>query len=162
MPEPYLIRSMTRADTRALSDLINHTIRLGGSTAYENPFTPETFAEEFLGPDITSALVAETQTNDLAGFQCLFGGPPDPGIASFTDQRTRYPGAARALFPETEKSARQMGATHIRATIRTDNSFGLRYYLGLGFTETSRDTQFRLKNGTPIERVRTLYALPPL
>ena len=160
----YLVRPMTVEDVPDLTALLNHTIALGGSTAYETAFDPAGFTTEFLtDPALISSVVAVAEDGSLAGFQVLYTEDDAEGriatIASFTDQRRRFPGAGQALFPVTREAAQTGGALYIRATIRADNALGLRYYRGLGFCDHSVRPQVPLKDGTPVDRIETRYPL---
>lgn len=160
----YTVRPMERQDTPALAELLNHTIRLGGTTAYEDEFDPDGFAEEFLtAPAIVSSVVAVTAHGVRVGFQVLYAREQDGerfvSIGSFADQRVRYTGIGQALFPVTLAAARAHGGAFIRATIRADNVPGLRYYRGLGFRDHGVRPQVPLKDGTPVDRIETRYPL---
>lgn len=160
----YTVRPMGQQDVPALTDLLNHTIRRGGTTAYEDEFNADTFADEFLtAPSLISSLVALSDEAAPVGFQVIYGadegGERAVHIGSFTDQRTRYPGAGRALFGQTLTAARAFGAAHIVATIRADNVPGLSYYRALGFRDHSVQTRVPLKDGTPVDRIETRYPL---
>ena len=160
----YTVRPMAQEDVPALSELLNHTIRLGGTTAYEEPFDAAAFAKEFLTTSLlVSSNVATTEDGTPIGFQVLYAREEDGerfvSIASFTDQRVRYSGAGQALFPVTLAAALAHGATFIRAKIRGDNVPGLKYYRGLGFRDHTVRPQVPLKDGTPVDRVETRYPL---
>lgn len=161
----YDIRPFRAEDAPALTELINHTIRLGGSTAYEHAFSVEDFLREFHhGSDALIAHVAWAGAIP-AGFQSLSrlegSEAPNLGVGTFTDRRTRYPGAGQALFPTTRAWAEAYGADYIRATIRADNFLGLRYYRGLGFRDHAIRPGVPLRDGTPMDRIETRYALAP-
>lgn len=160
----YTLRPMGQADVPALVALLNHTIGLGGTTAYEDAFDADGFASEFLtDPVLVSSIVAVTDAGTPVGFQVLYAGEEEGvrfvSIASFADQRERFPGVGQALFPVTLAAARAHGGTFIRATIRADNVPGLAYYRGLGFRDHSVTPQVPLKDGTPVDRIETRYPL---
>ncbi|MBM7067222.1 GNAT family N-acetyltransferase [Actibacterium sp. 188UL27-1] len=161
----YDIRPMIHDDLPDLCEMLNHTIHLGGTTAYEMPFTPDTFAEEFLvNKEIVSSLVAHASGGARAGFQCLFDDrkrtDATVGIGSFTDQRTRFKGAGQALFVATKAAAIALGYPSIQAKIRADNVPGLKYYRSLGFTDHAVIKDVPLADGTPVDRIVTLFELP--
>lgn len=158
----YDIRSALPEDAAALTDLLNHTISLGGSTAYETPFTPESFAEEFFtGPHVHSTRVALFAAVPV-GFQSLFfleDDPPNMAIATFAELRSPNPGVGGALFPATSRDAKAAGASYIRAVIRADNVSGLKYYRGRGFQDFDVRQSVPLQDGTPVDRIETRFHL---
>lgn len=158
----YDIRPMTPQDAPPLAALLNHTIALGGSTAYETPFDPQGFQAEFLtGAAVQSSRVA-WRRGIMAGFQTLFfleDTPEALAIATFADQRTRRPGVGRAMMATTRSAARAQGARYIRAVIRADNASGLRYYRGQGFQDHEVRRAVPLTDGTPVDRIETRLML---
>lgn len=157
----YDVRPLVPGDAAALAGLLNHTITLGGSTAYETPFSPEGFLAEFLTrPAVHSARVAWAEERAW-GFQTLFhlDDPDALSIATFADLRTPRPGVGRALFQATRAAARAHGASYIQAVIRSDNVSGLRFYRGRGFADHGVTKGVPLADGTPVDRIETRYAL---
>ena len=154
----YDIRSLHREDAADLCELLNHIIRLGGSTAYEAEFSSKDFLEEFHeDPGVLGTLVAE-HDGELCGFQTLhIVDATRLAIASFADQRVRRPGVGRALFKESEKVAARYGAKTITAKIRADNIFGLRFYRGRGFKDVDVLKAVPLRDGTPVDRIVTVF-----
>ena len=157
------IRPMEESDCPALTHILNDIIALGGTTAYETPFTADTFRVEFMEGDIVSALVAEADRP--VGFQVLIGyGPEKPhkvAIATFADQSSPAKGIGRALFDRTVDAARDLGATEIIAKIRADNRPGLKYYQGRGFERFDIEQGVPLSDGTPVDRLIHRYTIPP-
>lgn len=150
------VRPMRREDCADLTALLNHTIALGGTTAYEQPFTEAGFAEEFIGGDNVCSLVAEADGR-LAGFQVLIAFDRNDltrlAIATFADQRQVTLGVGRALMAETKNAAKALGCNTIDAKIRADNTPGLGYYGKMGFKEVDRMIAVPLSDGTPVDRV---------
>ncbi|MBC7801465.1 MAG: GNAT family N-acetyltransferase, partial [Gemmatimonadaceae bacterium] len=66
------IRPVQHVDAPDLADLLNEIIARGGTTALEEPFTPEALVEDMLtGPDVICCFVAQDDKGDLGGFQSL-------------------------------------------------------------------------------------------
>lgn len=155
------VRTMAPEDATALSELLNHTIALGGSTAYETPFSPDSFLDEFLtGKAVHSAQVALDGLQPV-GFQVLFhmtGDHPSAlAIATFADQRVQLRGVGKALFEVTRENT--LGMSYIQAVIRADNVSGLAYYRGRGFTDFGVRPGVLLTDGTPVDRIETRFTL---
>ena len=156
----YEIRPFQTTDAADLSDLLNHTIQLGGSTAYETAFDTASFIREFHSePGVIGTLVAQLGS-EYCGFQTLFDvDPTSVAIATFADQRVRRPQVGQALFVHTQKRAREHGAHRIIAKIRADNQQGLRYYRGLGFEDVDVIRAVPLADGTLVDRIVTSFTL---
>ena len=67
------IRSVRRADAPALAELLNAIIARGGTTALEDPYTPEALDRAYLtGPEVICCFVAvDPASGRLEGFQTL-------------------------------------------------------------------------------------------
>lgn len=67
------VRPVRRDDATELADLLNQIIARGGTTALEEPFTPEALAQTYLtGPDVICCFVAVDRVSGrLEGFQTL-------------------------------------------------------------------------------------------
>ena len=158
------IRPMMREDVGQACDLLNQIILAGGTTAHELPFSEALFAQSYLdGADKICCHVALDNSGDVAGFQWLgtFDQLPDDcaDIATFTRRDPVLKGAGRALFDETEKTARALGFHAINATIRADNVIGLSYYDKMGFQDFSVDYGVPLRNGTLVNRISKRFDL---
>ena len=158
-----IVREAAIADVPELCGLLNDIIARGGTTAYEEPLDPETFADHFVtGADVVSCFVAE-QDGVLIGFQTLEQGDPLPvdvcAIASFSRSFSGVRGAGRALFPKSRAAAIAAGFRAIDAQIRADNVPGLGYYGAMGFVEYDVVRGVPLSDGTPVDRVRKRYDL---
>ncbi len=161
------VRRARDADAGPLCGLLNRIIAIGGSTAYEVPFTPDAFAAEFLSQPTWIACTVALIDGAPAGFQYL-GRPtrdayPTPGtwafIASFVAPGMQGRGVGRALWPETLAAAKAAGVRAIDATIRADNAGGLRFYAGLGFVDWDVIRGKPLRDGTPVDRIRKVFRL---
>lgn len=162
-----LTRPADQGDAAGLAALLNRIIEIGGSTAYQSPFTAARFTDEFLSPSACIACTVAVFDDRLAGFQYL-GRPakdayPTPEtwafIASFVAPGMHGCGIGRRLWEETLASARTEGVRAIDATIRADNPAGLRFYAGLGFTDWDLIRAKPLRDGTPVDRIRKVFRL---
>ena len=156
------VRPATSADAAAMAELINAIIAVGGTTAHEDPFTPEQMVSAYISPpDLISCLVAEAD-GQLLGFQGTVWGrdPDDPlpegwaMIGTFVRVGLTQGGVGSALFAETLKAARAAGVAVIDATIRADNVGGLAFYARQGFVDYDRLVSVPLKDGRPVDRIR--------
>ncbi len=152
------IRPMMPEDVAEACRILNDIIAAGGTTAFEIPFSQALFAQSYLnGADKICCHVALDDQGAVAGFQWLgtYDALPDEcaDIATFTRRNPVLRGAGRALFDETEKTARALGFSAINATIRADNLLGLRYYEKMGFRDYSVAYGVPLRDGTPVNRI---------
>ena len=161
------IRDAARGDAAELAELLNAIIAQGGTTALEEPFTPERLAEAYLdGPSVHCCFVAvDRETGRLEGFQCLGryqGLPDDVGdIGTFARIDGKQRGVGSALFAATRERARRLGLAAINATIRADNVGGLAFYSKQGFQDHSVTPAVPLKDGRPVDRVSKRFRLTP-
>ena len=160
------IRSVLPEDAPELAELLNAIIARGGTTAFEQPFTPQALADEYLiGLHMVSAVVAvDRETGRAEGFQILgdFGHPLPAGwsdIGTYVRVDGKQKGVGTALFAATCANARAAGLSAINATIRGDNSGGLAFYSKSGFEEYASDPSVPLADGTPVGRVYKRYWL---
>ncbi|HLZ73863.1 GNAT family N-acetyltransferase [Phenylobacterium sp.] len=165
------IRPARPEDAPGLAELLNAIIARGGTTALEDPFTPQALDRAYLtGPDVICCFVAVERPEDgdggrNAGFQTLgryHGLPRDVGdIGTFARVGGTGRGVGAALFAATAAEARRQGLTAINATIRADNTGGLAFYSRMGFVDFSVRAAVPLKDGTPVDRVNKRYDLRP-
>lgn len=166
------IRPVRPADAAELAALLNAIIARGGTTAFEDPFTPEALAEQLLtGPQVICCFVAQDRASGaLLGFQslALWEGAPEAGlpeggamgdIATFTRVGLIQKGVGSALFAATRAEAAARNLTGINATIRADNAGGLAFYGRMGFVDHAVRHGVPLKDGTPVDRVSKRYVL---
>ncbi|MEO0622440.1 MAG: GNAT family N-acetyltransferase [Pseudomonadota bacterium] len=163
MTDPIRIRSATLADAAALAELLNEIIAIGGTTAIETPFTPESFADAFLRDEaLVSCVIAEDASGAL-GFQHLAVRPRLPEgwgeIATFARRSNPRPGTGRALFAETRARAKAAGLIAIDATIRADNTGGLAFYSKMGFVDDHVTEAVPLADGIPVDRISKRFDL---
>jgi len=159
------IRDADPGDAAELTELLNAIIFKGGTTALEEPFTPERLAEAYLtGPNVLCCFVAvERRTGRLEGFQTLGRYPDLPDdvgdIGTFARIDGKQRGVGSALFTATAERARQLGLSAINATIRADNIGGLTFYGKMGFVDYSVARAVPLKNGRRVDRVSRRFRL---
>ncbi|MEM9046605.1 MAG: GNAT family N-acetyltransferase [Pseudomonadota bacterium] len=159
-----VVRPMMREDVPEACAILNQIIEIGGTTAFEIPFSETLFVQSYLeGTDKVCCHVAVDSDGQVAGFQWLgtYENLPEDcaDIATFTRRAPVLKGAGRALFQETEKTARAMGFKSINATIRADNAQGLSYYDKMGFRVFSVEYGVRLRDGTPVNRISKRFDL---
>lgn len=128
------VRSMQAADVPACCALINHSIAQGGTTAHEEIYSEDGFANDYFEcPTIVNVVEAQGR---IVGFQAAF--EQDPGvfsIGSFTDRRNPVKGAGRALVTQMIQDCRAAGGSVILAKITSDNTAGLGFYTRVGFDD---------------------------
>ena len=155
---------MVQADVAQATELLNHIIRAGGTTAMQEELTPAAFEAKFLrADDVLCCHVALDPEGAVAGFQLLnwYDALPEgcADISSFARQVPVLKGVGRALFPVTCAAARAAGATQINATIRADNVPGLAYYTKMGFVDHAVAKAVPLRDGRPVDRISKRFAL---
>jgi L-amino acid N-acyltransferase YncA len=158
------VRATVRADASALADLLNEIIAAGGTTAYETPFTPETFADAHIdGPAVITSMIAEDGDGSPMGFQILLASDKlAPGwgdIGTFARRGSTARGIGSALFAATKAAAIAVGLKAINATIRADNTGGLAFYARMGFVDYAVMRAVPLADGTPVDRISRRYDL---
>ena len=149
-----------------MCDILNEIIAVGGTTAYEVPFSPETLRARYIdAPSLVACHVAAA--DQILGFQALWW-PTDPAdpfpegwayIATFARRGMTQRGVGSALFAATRAAAVAAGVSVIDATIRADNTGGLAYYSRQGFVDYDRRVGVPLNDGTPVDRVRKRFDL---
>ncbi|NVO55355.1 GNAT family N-acetyltransferase [Rhodobacteraceae bacterium B1Z28] len=152
------VRPMMREDVAEACHILNQIIAIGGTTAFEIPFSEPLFAQSYLdGADKICCQVALDDQGGVAGFQWLGTHEALPedcaDIATFARPERVLKGVGRALFNETVKMAGALGFQAINATIRADNSSGLSYYEKMGFRDYSVAYGVPLRDGTPVDRI---------
>lgn len=153
------VRAMTPADVAPCAAILNHTIALGGSTAYEEAFADADFAAHLLEePVVANVALAKGR---VVGFQTCFDiGEGLYSIGSFTDRRNPVKGAGRALFATTLADCRALGGAAILAKITADNAGGLAYYSAMGFADWRVIPGDHIrKDGSPVDRIVKRFPL---
>ncbi|MEO0358389.1 MAG: GNAT family N-acetyltransferase [Pseudomonadota bacterium] len=144
---------MTENDVPACLDIINHTIRLGGTTSDERPYTLDGLKDYyFRKPKIANVI---EDNGRIAGFQGVF--ETEPGlysIGSFTDQKNSVRGVGRALGLQMIADCRADGGHAIIAKILSDNVSGLAYYASLGLSDWQVwENDHQRPDGTWVDRI---------
>jgi L-amino acid N-acyltransferase YncA len=159
-------RPATPKDATAMAALLNEIIAIGGTTAYEEPFSSESMDHHYVSARNLIACTVAEQDGELLGFQGLFWpteeDPLPSGwafIATFARVGRTGGGVGRVLFAETVKAARGAGVRNIDATIRADNTSGLAFYGRMGFTDYGCVAGVPLKDGTLVDRIRKRFDL---
>ena len=153
------VRTMTTEDVPACVVILNHIIALGGSTAYEDPYTETHFADHYLDePPVSNVVFLNGR---LVGFQAAFDvGDGLYSIGSFTDQQRPAKGAGRLMLEKTLEDCRAHGGTAILAKITSDNIAGLAYYSKMGFEPyKTLENDHTRKDGTVVDRVIKRFKL---
>lgn len=162
---PIPVRATEPADMAALTAIINAIIAIGGTTAYEDPFTEDRLAALLLDDPrlICCHTALDPADGAPAGYQVLKRHPDLPpgwgDIATFARVEPKLPGVGRALFAATSAFARAQGLVAINATIRADNESGLGYYGRMGFEDYAVAKAVPLKDGTPVDRISTRFLI---
>ncbi|SFI11074.1 GNAT family N-acetyltransferase [Albimonas pacifica] len=154
------VRRATPEDAPAMAAILNALIRIGGTTAYEDPLDAAYLAGKTRDPAF--AHVALDPAGAVIGFQWIEPDDADPDlaiIASFVAPGTAQRGVGSALFPHTRAEAVRRGYREIDATIRADNAGGLAYYARQGFVDVAVAPGVPLKDGTPVDRISRRLAL---
>lgn len=157
------------ADAPAMCAILNAIIAIGGTTAYEDPFTPATMTANYIAaPQLIRCTLAEIDARPV-GFQALWHpdtahdpNAPPPGwavIATFVQPGLTGQGIGRALFTATQEAARAAAIRSIDATIRADNRSGLTFYGAMGFRDYDVIRAVPLMDGTPVDRIRKRFDL---
>ena len=161
-----IVRPARLSDAAEMTVLINEIIAAGGTTAYEDPFTGDSMAANYIAAPLLIACHVAEVDGKVQGFQALWHPRPDSAvpdgwaiIATFAKLGGSQRGIGSALFEATKTAARAAGVTTIDATIRADNSGGLAFYSSRGFVDYDRLIDVPLKDGRPVDRVRKRFDL---
>lgn len=152
-------REMRAEDVPACVIIINHTISLGGSTAYEEPYSEDGFAAHYFQEAEVSNVVLNN--GRIVGFQGAF--EVEKGvysIGSFTDQQNPVRGAAVVMMDKTKEDCRANGVSSIIAKITSDNTAGLAYYSKMGFVDDYILPADHMRpDGTVVDRIVKRFML---
>lgn len=156
------IRKAGPLDARAMAELLNEIIAIGGTTAYVHDKTAQDF---ILGMQAAGSawVLAENDAAKVLGFQWIEPHPDLPedvaDIASFVRVGGTGLGVGSALFEATRQTAKTMGYRAIDAIIRADNTGGLAYYQSRGFETLKVIKDAELDDGTRIDKIWKRYDL---
>lgn len=142
---PLHVRAAQPQDASAMARILNEIIEIGGTTAHREHFDEQRIISYFISPKLGISCFVALEGEQVLGFQSLEWSDPDwPGdklpadwaiVATFVDPHAHKKGAGRALFANTLEAAKKAGASFIDATIRKENTGGLAFYQGMGFTD---------------------------
>lgn len=154
------IRRAAVMDCRALADLLNEIITIGGTTAIVDPVTPNQLSK-WMADDNAVWHLAEDTSGKVMGVQYIAPHADIPAhstdIATFARVGQTGLGVGSALFEATRAAAKSMGYTTIDAVIRADNEGGLAYYQSRGFETIKLLRDQRLANGQVVDKVWKRY-----
>ena len=157
-----VIRPVLETDISSMLVLLNDIIAIGGTTALTKPLTTRELADWLQISQQGHWFIAKNG-EDCLGFQGVTPHsklPPEAcDIATFVDPNTQGQGIGRKLFNYTCNFAEDQGYHWINATIRGDNTGGLRFYSGLGFKDWHHDKDVTLDNGLVVDRVSKRFDL---
>lgn len=157
------VRAFEPADAPALTEILNAIIAAGGTTAYEQPFTPDRLRAYHLDGPTVLCCHTVLDGDTPVGFQVLNANPKLPegwgDIASFTRRDPPVRGAGTLLFAATVARAKALRLTALNATIRADNTLGLGYYAKIGFVDRTRIEGAPLSDGTRVDRIQKTFLL---
>ncbi|GAA6209682.1 hypothetical protein NBRC116601_29750 [Cognatishimia sp. WU-CL00825] len=158
-----LIRQAGSMDCRAISDLLNEVIEVGGTTAYTNAVTAQYVHAKMQSEKRNAWHLAENETGDILGFQWIAQAdylPTDAAeIATFARIGKTGLGIGSKLFEATKAAAISLGYTWINANIRSDNSGGLIYYQSRGFEDYGTQKGIKLADGSIVDKVLKRFNL---
>lgn len=164
------IRRAEPDDAPAMVEIINAIILTGDTTAHQNQLTRELMLSHYIcSKNIISCMVAEI-AEDIVGFQTLeFSDPNWEGptqvpdnwgiIATFAKQGMTGAGIGSALFQKTRQAAKDAKLVAIDATIRADNTGGLKFYTKMGFVGYQVLRNVPLSDGVMVDRIRKCFDL---
>ncbi len=155
------IRKARLDDVLQLAYILNQVIRIGGTTAYQEPRSPDYFNRFFdKGPKV---FLHVAEADQLVGMQWVT--PLDASqahdasqarigsIATFARPGITQRGIGSALFKVTRDASQTAGFQTLSAIIRADNTGGLAYYEKMGFRDHLLDRAVPLSDGTLVDRI---------
>ncbi len=153
------IRDTSPADAGPMAELLNAIIAIGGTTAHQEPKTPDQVRQGYIdGPDVRTSVLAEEGTQ-VIGWQSIDFWQGGFHIGSFVRPGIQARGVGAQMFALTLERARAQGITEIIASIRADNVPGLAFYAKMGFEDFAQDPDFALKDGRVVGRIHRKLSL---
>lgn len=138
-----------------MAAILNQIIRIGGTTAHQEPKSPEAVRRGYIdGPEVQTSVVAELG-GQIVGWQSIGMWQGDAHIGTFVQAG----GVGAALFALTCDQARAAGIRQIEAAIRADNVPGLAYYARIGFQDVGAEPEFALNDGRVVGRIHRRFDL---
>ncbi|TGD44634.1 GNAT family N-acetyltransferase [Pseudotabrizicola sediminis] len=148
-----MIRPAGPDDAPAMADLLNAIIAIGGTTAHEQPKSPDTVRHDYIdGPGTLTCVVAE-EAGQILGWQAVDQHHGEVHIGTFVSPHTQAKGIGAQLFAQTRALCAAKGINEIFAAIRADNVPGLAYYARLGFTDVGAEPDYALVTGQVVGRI---------
>ncbi len=160
-----IIRLAAQNDAADMAAVLNAIIAKGGTTAHEQPFDIDKMRTGYITPPHGIACHVAERDGRVVGFQSL-AWPKDADdpfppswavIATFVADGQQGHGIGQALFAATRAAALAANVATIDATIRADNTGGLRYYSGLGFADYAVLRDIPLRSGARVDRIRKRF-----
>ncbi|EBA14213.1 GNAT family N-acetyltransferase [Roseobacter sp. CCS2] len=162
-----MIRPATFDDAPQMTSLLNEIIAIGGTTAYQTPLNEDQMRQKYIAhDDLLCCHVAEID-DAVMGFQWLRWADQTVDdlpkgwaiIASFVNGRAAGKGIGKRLFAATVTVAQRAGVKTIDATIRADNTSGLRYYSSIGFVDYDLLTNVSLSDDLVVDKARKRFEI---
>ncbi|MDB5657895.1 MAG: family N-acetyltransferase [Cypionkella sp.] len=158
-----IIRPATPQDAAAMTALQNEIIKIGGTTAYEQPRSIGQILESYItGASVISCQLAD-DAGQVLGFQVV---GQRPGLAegwadigTFVQPGLQARGIGAALFEASLTAARAAGLKVLNATIRADNVAGLAYYARRGFVDYAAQPEWALADGRKVGKISRRFEL---
>ncbi|NBZ86536.1 GNAT family N-acetyltransferase [Stagnihabitans tardus] len=153
------IRDTSPADAAEMAELLNAIIAIGGTTAHQEPKTPDQVRQGYIdGPGVRTSVLA-CEGGRVIGWQSIEHWEGGFHIGSFVRPGIQARGVGAAMFARTLAQARAAGIPEIIASIRADNVPGLAFYAKMGFRDFAQDPDFALKDGRVVGRVHRKLSL---
>ncbi len=150
--------------------LLNEIIAAGGTTAHQTAYTSDKFRRDYIDADMLISCTIAEHEGAVLRFQSLEWSNPDWNdhfalpvnwgvVATFTRLGESGRGVGTALFAATKIAALSAKVKTIDATIRADNTGGLRYYSKMDFVDYAVLKGVPLDDGHPVDRIRKQFDL---
>lgn len=157
------IRPAGVQDAGPLAELLNEVIAQGGTTAMVVPIDAAYIRARITEPPRTIWILAEDDEGHVKGFQYVSPhsdvGPHVAQIATFARVGQTGLGIGSKLFVRMCEMCRDQKYSWINAEIRADNTGGLIYYQSRGFEDYGQIKDYRLDDGTYVDKVLKRFDL---
>lgn len=158
-----IVRRAGNMDCRAMADLLNEVIEIGGTTAYTDAVTSQYIQKKMQTETRNAWHLAEDEEGNLLGFQWISQADYLPveaaEIATFARVGKTGLGIGSKLFEATKDAAKSLGYSWINANIRADNTGGLIYYQSRGFENYGSQKGIQLADGSIVDKVLKRFDL---
>jgi ribosomal protein S18 acetylase RimI-like enzyme len=147
-----------------MARLLNEIIDVGGTTARTRNVQAQDIIDLMdYAPNRSAWNVALDNDEKVVGFQWVEPHtdlPPEAAsISTFVQVGRTGLGIGSKLFEATKVAAKLLGYSWINANIRSDNEGGLIYYQSRGFQDYGVITDYRLDDGTLVDKTLKRYDL---